>query len=544
MFSLWERVLSYVEKNDRQYYAMFLEQLFPYSFSEGRFTIAANKAYLIQWIQNLYARKIESIIAEATGSPAAVTIILNPNTQGAPAVMPTPVTPAPIPDQTVPQPTPAAPAPMQPVPPAPVQPSMPMPAPGPTPAIPFPFPQAVPPDAPLTPPIDVASIRPKSLNEATLPSIEEEIRKKHSGRTEEMDLFSHAASTSATGKKNVLSEFTFETFVSGNCNEMAYQAALAVAEQIATDNYNRSFNPLFIYGPSGLGKTHLLRAIQNYLPTHSKNKKAVFMPSETFVNELISAIGSKTQEKFRQKYRTVDVLLLDDVQFFGKTESSAIELFNTFNNLFDNRKNIVMTSDSTPENIRDLEDRLKSRFASGLVVQISPPDFEICCAILERRAETDGVRMPQDVIEFIARHINKNIRELEGAYYSVKVYCHLSRSEITLEKAREALKSHRAFKEEKELTMDLIIDTVCRQYDVPKAKLVGKGRPKNIVIPRQIAMYLCRNDMGESYQSIADVFHKNDHTSVLQACRRVEKAISSDPTMKKTIEGLRELLKK
>lgn len=515
MFSLWERILSYVEKNDSQYYTMFLEQLSPYSFSEGRFTIAANKSYLIQWLQNLYTQKIASLIEEATGAPATVQIILNPNGDPAAAVPPVAPAPAPIPVPAPPDP-------------APFPETDPFPADGPD---------------PLTPPIDVASIRPKSLAETKLPSIEDKLRE-HRGQGE-MDLFSTTPPEPlAPGRKNAFSEFTFETFVSGNCNEMAYQAALAVAEQIATNNYNRAFNPLFIYGPSGLGKTHLLRAIQNYLPAHSNGKKAVFMPSETFVNELISAIGSKTQEKFRQKYRTVDVLLLDDVQFFGKTESSAIELFNTFNNLFDNRKNIVMTSDSTPENIRDLEDRLKSRFASGLVVQISPPDFEICCAILERRAETDGVNLPQDVVEFIARHINKNIRELEGAYYSVKVYCHIARREISLDAAKEALKSHSAFKESKELTMDLIIDTVCRQYDVPRAKLVGKSRPKNIVIPRQIAMYLCRNDMGESYQSIADVFHKNDHTSVLQACRRVEKAIATDPTMKKTIDGLRELLKK
>lgn len=524
LFAIWERILSYVQENDEQNYYTFQSELYPDSFSSGVFTIVvpADKPYILKWLKSRYTHQLASLITEASGTPATVQFILDAPKESAPEA-----------------------------PPAPVQ-TLSAPAPAPQPA---PFPEAMPlsetpapfGDRPLTPPIDVKNIRPKSLDEAELPSIEDKIRETRTDKGPEMSLFPAEGKDlpAMTKKEEDFSSYTFETFVYGNCNQMAYQAAFAVAEQIATDNYNRAFNPLFIYGPSGLGKTHLLHAIQNYLASHSRGKKGIYRPSESFVNELISAIGNiSSQERFRKKYRNVDVLLLDDVQFFGKKDSSAMELFNTFNSLFDNKKNIVMTSDSSPENIRELEDRLKSRFASGLVVQISPPDFEICCAILERHAELEGVNLPRDVIEFIALHINKNIRELEGAYYSVKAYCNLMQESITLDRAREALKANSAFREAREVTMDLIIDTVCRQYDVPRSKLLGKSRPKNIVIPRQIAMYLCRTDLNEPYQSIADVFHKNDHTSVLQACRRVEKALDADPTMKKTLEHLRELLKK
>lgn len=541
MFSLWERILSYVEKNDHQYYDMFLSQLSPCSFAGGVFTIAANKPFLIPWIKNLYAPKIESIIAGATGVPAVVQIILNPNSPPEAQAQPAPAVPEPV---SVPAPS----APEPPVPPV-------MPA-APASQSPMtmaeetaPFPESAPAEPKQAPmpsmPIDVKNLRPKSLDEIELPSITDKIRESRKSSGPEMSLFPQTAEPEAEERpQEVKNNNTFDNFVFGNCNRMAYEAALAVANQVASGDYNRSFNPLFLYGPSGLGKTHLLHAIQNFLASSPSKKKAVFMPCETFFNELILAIKSKTQENFRKKYRTVDILLLDDVQFLGGRDSSSFEFFNTFNILFENQKNIVLTSDTTPENIKDMEERLKSRFASGLVVQISPPDVDICCAILERYAENDGIAMPKDVINFVAQHIHKNIRILEGAYNSIKAYCQLRHCEITLDVVKEALKGNNYIQDTRELTMDLIIDTVCSQYNVPKSKLLGKSRPKNIVIPRQIAMYLCRTDLNEPYQSIADIFHKNDHTSVLQACRRVEKQLDSDPTMKKTIESLRELLKK
>ena len=543
MFSLWERILSYVETNNAQYYEMFLSQLSPYSFVNGVFVIAANKRYLISLVKNLYTRQIESLVAEATGAPARLEVILNPNASGeAPAQAAVPASPQPAPAPSFP----ASSAPEET--PAPFR-AAPFPASSalketPAPFGAAPFPEEIPErDAPLTPPIDVKNIRPRSLEETKLPSIEEKLREEKTGR-QEMSLFGEAEPAPAPKAASLKTANTFENFVFGNCNRMAYEASLAVAKQVSTDDYNRSFNPLFIYGPSGLGKTHLLHAIQHYIMTHGKNKKVIVMPSESFVNEMITSIKNNTSEKFRQKYRTVDVLLLDDIQFFTTNrESSALELFNTFNVLFENQKNIVMTSDTTPENIKDMEDRLKSRFASGLVVQISPPDFEICCAILERNAETDGIELPRDVVEFVARHINKNVRILEGAYNTIKAFCRVNNTAITIETAKAALQKSEYIKSTKELTMDLIIDTVCRRFDVPRAKLLGKSRPKNIVVPRQIAMYLCRNDLGEPFQSIADVFHKNDHTSVLQACRRVEKGLESDPLLKKNIEELRDLLK-
>lgn len=528
LFSLWEHLLSYVQEHNSQFYPMFQSQTFPYSYEKGVFTIMVNKPYLYQWMQNVYKPTITQVLFQETGTPVAVEILLNPNA-GSP--------------QPEPEPTPAAPAPV----PAPsAAPEAPFPE---APAVretpdPFGAPDPAPESGPLSPPIDLAKIRPKALEETQLPNIQDRIREKKPSEGREISLFPADRDAAPDAEKRNTSPHTFDNFVFGNCNRMAYEAALAVAKQVSGNEYNRSFNPLFIYGPSGLGKTHLLHAIENYVRGHAPKKRVIVMPSEAFVNELINAIGSKTQEKFRQKYRTVDVLLLDDIQFFGGADASSFELFNTFNVLFESQKNIVMTSDTTPENLSSMEDRLKSRFASGLVVQISPPDFEICCAILQRRALQEQITFPKDAIEFIARHINKNVRELEGAFNLVTTAASFGHQPITLDLAKEALRDNPHVAQTKELTMDLIIDTVCREYDVPKAKLLGRGRPQNIVFPRQLAMYLCRKDLDEPYQSIANVFHKKDHTSVLQACKKIEKNLPSDPELRKALDHLRELLKK
>lgn len=540
LFSLWEHLLSYVQEHNFQFYSMFQSQTFPYSYEKGVFTIMVNKPYLYQWMQNVYKSTITQVLSAETGTPVTVEILLNPNA-GSPQPDPAPMPAAPAPD-SVPAPVPAP----KPAPAAAPEPEAPFPD---APAVretpdPFGTPAPAPADEPLAPPIDLAKIQPRSVEETQLPSIQDRIREKKSAEGREISLFPSDRDAAPEPEKKKTSPHTFDNFVFGNCNRMAYEAALAVAKQVVADDYNRSFNPLFIYGPSGLGKTHLLHAIENYVYEHTKNKKVLLMPSEAFFNELILAIRDKKQEQFRQKYRTVDVLLLDDIQFFGNKESSLFELFNTFNVLFESQKNIVLTSDTTPENLSSMEDRLKSRFASGLVVQISPPDFEICCAILQSRAIQDHIDFPQDAVEYIARYINKNVRELEGAYNTVLANARLLRKTITLELTKDVLRDNPYITQTKELTMDVIIDTVCREYDVPRTKLLGRGRPQNIVIPRQIAMYLCRKELDEPFQSIANVFHKKDHTSVLQACKKIDKSLAEDSALKKSIDHLRELLKK
>lgn len=524
-FAIWEHVLSYVKEHDPQYFTMFSTQIFPVSFEGNTFTLKVQKAYLSGWLNAIYGQTLKDIIREQTGTEPVLAFEF-------------PVAPA--------SSAPAA------VNAAPKAAAAPFPDPSPAPAVvreeaaPFPAEPPFPEDAPLPErplPIDVSAIKPRSADQVELPNIHE-ILQEQSG--DPQTVLPGMTSTPPPAPKRVTEDKrnTFENFIYGNCNRMAYQAAKSVAEAASRMDYSSSLNPLFIYGPSGLGKTHLLHAIRNYVNDHAKTTRAVFLTSEAFTNELISAIKSQTQEKFRRKYRTVDVLLLDDVQFFGGRDSSAQELFSTFNMLFESRKHIIMASDRTPDDIKNLEDRLQSRFASGFVVQISPPDFEICCAILSKRAEQDGIHMPDDVIDFISSHINKNVRILEGAYNSVKVHCSMNHIPITLENAKEALKNSAYIKKTTELTVDRIIDTVCNYYSVNKGKLLGPSRPKKIAFPRQVAMYLCRSELGESYPALAEVFNKKDHTSVLYACEKIQDTLDTDPAFKKTMEHIQDLLRK
>ena len=339
-------------------------------------------------------------------------------------------------------------------------------------------------------------------------------------------------------------EYTFSTFVHGNCNEIAFQAAYAVAKTADhPDQADQKMNPLFIYGPSGLGKTHLLHAICNYIHENKPELSVLFVSSETFTNELIDAIQNHTMPKFRAKYRNLDFLLIDDVQFFGSKDATKMEIFNTFNDLFDKKKHIIMTSDRTPQDIDKLEDRLQTRFSSGLVAPISPPDYEICCIILQQRAEKLNITLPKDVVDYIASHINTNVRELEGAFNKLVTFSQIKKQTITLAFTKDALKDQIPLDNRQELTVDFIIDTVCQYYGVKKDKLLGRGRPQKIVIPRQIAMYLCRNELNESYPTLRDYFHRKDHSTVLYACERVEKDIERDPQTCASIEAIRKLLK-
>ena len=332
--------------------------------------------------------------------------------------------------------------------------------------------------------------------------------------------------------------YTFDRFIVGPSNKFAHAAAIAVSQ-----NPGKAYNPLLIYGNSGLGKTHLLHAICNYIHENKPELSVLFVSSETFTNELIDAIQNHTMPKFRAKYRNLDFLLIDDVQFFGSKDATKMEIFNTFNDLFDKKKHIIMTSDRTPQDIDKLEDRLQTRFSSGLVAPISPPDYEICCIILQQRAEKLNITLPKDVVDYIASHINTNVRELEGAFNKLVTFSQIKKQTITLAFTKDALKDQIPLDNRQELTVDFIIDTVCQYYGVKKDKLLGRGRPQKIVIPRQIAMYLCRNELNESYPTLRDYFHRKDHSTVLYACERVEKDIERDPQTRASIEAIRKLLK-
>lgn len=534
-FQLWDQILDYIDQHDHQYYQMFSYEVFPLSMSDTTLTISPKRPYLVRWIENVYKDKLEAIIFDLTGQHISLEIV---PPMGQPTGNPTPAPKEPAPPVMPPMPTMAVHE--TPIPPAPVE-SAPLPPieEEPAPALdvdPFPADIVLP---------DVNQLKPKTAAEVVLPTMEDVSATLH-----EPSLFDTMPNAEPKKKSNLFQpnpvneEYTFETFVHGNCNEMAFQAAKAVAQSANhPERSDQKLNPLFIYGPSGLGKTHLLHSICNYIHDNKPQLSVLFVSSETFTNELIDAIQKQTMPKFRDKYRNVDFLLIDDVQFFGSRDSTKMEIFNTFNDLFDKKKHIIMTSDRTPSDIEKLEDRLQNRFSSGLVVPISPPDYEICCIILQKRAEKNKVTLPKDVIDYIASHINKNVRELEGAFNKLVTFSHIKKEPITLEFTKDALKDQIPIDNNQELTVDFIIDTVCDYYGVKKDKLLGNGRPKKIVIPRQIAMYLCRTELNESYPTLRDAFKRKDHSTVLYACERVEKDLAQDPQTRAAVAEIRKKLK-
>ena len=400
------------------------------------------------------------------------------------------------------------------------------------------------PEEEVSPP-DFSGLTAKSASDVVLPDINDTSTYEDDAPLHATSLFDQSGtSREDDGIGDVDEACTFETFVHGNCNELAYQAALSMAHSATNpEQADLKMNPLFIYGPSGLGKTHLLKAICNYVRKNRPNLKIRSVTSESFTNELINAIQNHTMPNFRQKYRTLDFLLIDDVQFFGSRESTKMEIFNTFNELFDKKSKIILTSDRTPADIEKLEDRLQSRFSSGLVAPILPPDYEICTIILQKQAEKRNINLPKDVIDYMAAHINTNVRELEGAFNKVMSYAQIMKKPLTLAVAKEALKDQIPIDDGPTLTVDIIIDEVCRYFGVRKDKLLGNGRPQKIVIPRQIAMYLCRTELNESYPTLRDAFHRKDHSTVLYACERVEKDLATNPQTKASVEAIRRKLR-
>lgn len=336
---------------------------------------------------------------------------------------------------------------------------------------------------------------------------------------------------------NLNPKYTFDTFVVGANNNLAHAASLAVAE-----SPGEIYNPLFIYGGVGLGKTHLMHSIAHFILKNNPNSKVLYVTSEKFTNELIDAIRNKnniTTTEFREKYRNNDVLLIDDIQFIIGKESTQEEFFHTFNALHECKKQIIISSDKPPKEIETLEERLRSRFEWGLTVDIQSPDYETRMAILRKKEEMEGYNIDNEVIKYIATNIKSNIRELEGALTKIVALSKLDKKEITIELAEEALKDLISPNVAREVTPDLILQIVSDHLGVQAIDILGQKRNKEIAGARQIVMYLCRNMTSTPLQQIGQFLGGRDHTTVIHGIEKISKDIPKDPTLQNTIDILK-----
>ena len=330
------------------------------------------------------------------------------------------------------------------------------------------------------------------------------------------------------------SKYTFETFVPGDSNRFAFAAALAAA-----DNPGDTYNPLFIYGGVGLGKTHLMQAIGNRVHQDDPTKRILYMTSETFMNEMINAIQQKNTYEFRAKLRKVDVLLVDDVQFIAGREATQQEFFNMFNELHGESKQIVLTSDKPPKDIQRLEERLCSRFEWGLVADIQAPDEITRAAILREKIRQEKYDVPDEVVAMIAREIKSNVRELEGCLNRLVAYSNLTGQPITLELSENALKEIIDSRKVKIITAEMIMQSVSDYYNVTLGEMIGPTRKREITIPRQVAIYLTREMTGMSLPQIGNVFGGRDHTTIMHSCKVMENTVREDPGMKSLVNSIK-----
>jgi chromosomal replication initiator protein len=345
-------------------------------------------------------------------------------------------------------------------------------------------------------------------------------------------------SSSKANRRKLNRNYTFDNFIVGNSNQFAHAASLAVAE-----NSSRVYNPLYIYGGSGLGKTHLLNAIGNLHLTNNPETKLAYISAETFVNELISSIRYEKTTEFRNKYRSIDILLIDDIQFIAGKERTQEEFFHTFNALYESGKQIVISSDCSPKNIPTIEDRLRSRFEWGLIADIQIPDLETKIAILKKKAEKQNFYFPDDVCLLIASNIHSNIRELEGSMTRVIAHSSITGQKVTLEVAKEVLK-HIIVEKERRITVENIQKAVAAFYKIRVSEMKSKSRLSVYAVPRQVAMYLCRELTKQSLPAIGTQFGGKDHTTVLHACNKIKKQIEHDSSLKAKISHLNDLIQK
>jgi chromosomal replication initiator protein len=328
-------------------------------------------------------------------------------------------------------------------------------------------------------------------------------------------------------------KYTFKNFVVGAGNQFAHAACMAVAEQPA-----KAYNPLFIYGDTGLGKTHLLNAIGNYVAERT-DLRIAYLTTEQFTNEVINSIRYDKMMDLRKRYRHIDMLMIDDIQFLAGKERTQEEFFHTFNALYEAHKQLVLSSDRFPKDMPDIEERLRSRFEWGLIADLQPPDVETRIAILRKKSEDEGVTLPEDVIQFLATTMKSNIRELEGSLVRLGAYASLTGQTITLEMAKSVLRDLIGTKK-KIVSMDDIQETVGARFHVKIADLKSRRRSKTLVHPRQIAMYLCRELTDSSYPEIGRQFGGKDHTTIIHACKQVTKAKDTDSALSATLDSLRE----
>ena len=341
-------------------------------------------------------------------------------------------------------------------------------------------------------------------------------------------------SPAVTGSQPVVNHrYNFDNFVVGSSNRLAHAACLAVAENPA-----QAYNPLFLYGGVGLGKTHLLHAIGNF--AQARGEQVLYVSSEEFTNDLINAIRTHTTQAFRDRYRRIDVLLVDDIQFIAGKESTQEEFFHTFNTLHGQDKQIVISSDRPPKAMNTLEERLRSRFEWGLTVDMQAPDYETRLAILQSKAEKEGRVVQTEIMELIAKTIQSNIRELEGAWNRVLAFSDLTGKQLTLQMAQNALADYAP--QPSSLTPDVVVDVVADYFGIDPEKLSGRSRAREVALPRQVAMYLLREDSGISLPRIGKELGGRDHTTVMYACDKVAELIDTDDMMRRKVSQIRERL--
>lgn len=332
---------------------------------------------------------------------------------------------------------------------------------------------------------------------------------------------------------NLNPKYTFDTFIIGDNNKFAHAASVAVAEAPA-----EAYNPLFLYGGVGLGKTHLMQAIGHHILGNNKDAKVLYVTSETFTNELIESIKQDKNQEFRDKYRNIDLLLIDDIQFIIGKESTQEEFFHTFNTLHQAKKQIVITSDKSPKDLERLEERLRTRFEMGIQADISSPNYETRMAILRKKVESDGIEIDDNILDYIAANIKSNIRELEGALNKIIVFSNLERQPIDLVLAEKALKDLISPDGNREITAELIIQTVAEHYGLTMDDMVSKKKSQDIAYPRQISMYLCQKMTECSLQYVGNILGKRDHTTIMHGIKKIESDVKENQNLKNTIDVL------
>ena len=356
-----------------------------------------------------------------------------------------------------------------------------------------------------------------------IPTDKEKIKQQFLGNIQKENLENSEKNKSLADSQNYNFEYTFDSFIVGNSNKFAHAACVAVAERPAMD-----YNPLFIYGPSGLGKTHLMSAVVNEIRRKKKDLRVVYIKGDEFTNQLIESLSKQEMNKFRDRYRNCDILLIDDIQFIAGKNSTQEEFFHTFNALYEEHKQIILSSDRPPKDIQTLEERLKTRFEWGLIADIQPPDLELRVAIIKKKAEQISVELSDEVLSFLAENLRSNIRQIEGAVKKLSALSFLKGEKITMETAKSCLSELLGGAEPINVTVDKIFTAVFKKYGIKKEDIIGQKRNKDIANARHISIYLIRAITEMSLPNIGKIFNR-DHSTVLTSYEKIEKRVFSDP---------------